>query len=131
MARQKLHVGESELIRVLSDGKPDLIFDVFDPEWGHMFVHGYRWETMQARSRAQSDLATNVASLVEKRMLKFVTIRPKLWRRLVGGKPTDYAYLTPLGEDRAVPENPEADGYDRGYEPIWNVTGAGVRDGSG
>lgn len=129
MARQKLHVGQSELIRVLSDGKPDLIFDVFDPEWGHVFVHGYRLETMQARSRAQSDLATNVASLVKERMLKFVTIRPKLWRRLVGGKPTDYAYLTPLGA--ALLEDPGPDGYYRGYEPKWNVAGGGFPNGSG
>jgi hypothetical protein len=119
MARQKLHVGQSELIRVLSDGKPDLILDVFDPEWGHVFVHGYRWETMQARSRAQSDFAMNVASLVKKRMLKVVTIRPKLWRRLVGGKPTDYAYLTPLGEDTALLEDLKPDDYDRGYESRW------------
>ena len=126
MVRKKLNVGQAELLRVLSDGEPDTTVHIHDPDWGDGYVEGYRWETLASRTGATSDVGTDVAALVKKGWMKFVTVRPSLLARLGGARTADYGYLTPLGVQAAgnptmLLEDLERDDYDRRYEPkgMW------------
>lgn len=126
MTKQKLHIGRFELLRVLDDGQPDVSVHVFDPDWGSGYINGYRWETLAERTLATSDVGTDIAGLVKRGWMKFVTVRPKLFARMLGASAIDYGYLTPLGAEAI--RNPELqleplqrDDYDRRYEPkgMW------------
>ena len=127
MSKTKISIGQSELLRVLGENRPDMVLHVSDPEWGSGQVECYRWETMEARYRAPAALSDQVAALVKTGFLKFVRFDPPLLRRLFGARSQDVGYLTPLGwkahrspiEHLAEPL--ERDDYDRRYEPkgMW------------
>lgn len=126
MDRSKISSGQIDLVRILSEGVPDIVFHVPDPEMGDGYVAGYMWGTCKARWRLPSPIAEAIADLDRKEMLKVVSLRPNLLNRLVGAKTKEYLYLTPLGQEAATNismlfEPMERDDYDRRYEPkgMW------------
>lgn len=126
MAKQKIVVGQFEIARILADGEPDIVVSFDDPDWEFGPVAGYLWETLEQRIKEPGDISSHISALVRRRLIKFLTVRPRWYQRLVGKRARDYCYLTPLGREAArnpssLLEARERDDYDRRYEPrgMW------------